>query len=124
MKTDIIKLNLWWKEAHDLLSDSRKEAKEAKEAKEYYHGRQIPSDVLAVLSSRGQPIMWENQYKKIGNKLMGFKIAQRQDIAVNGRQQEDKTTAYILRTMYAADGSVVAVRLNLYKCDVMKKRRG
>ncbi len=64
--------------------------------KKYYNGDQLPPDVLQVLSERGQPPIWENIYHKIGNKIIGFKLAGKQDIKVSPRQRNDKNIAQML----------------------------
>lgn len=64
--------------------------------KNYYNGKQLPPDVLQTLNERGQPPIWENIYHKIGNKIIGFKLAGKQDIKVAPRQRDDKPIAQIL----------------------------
>lgn len=64
--------------------------------KKYYHGHQLPSDVISILHERGQPPLWENIYHKIGNKIIGFKLAGKQDMKVVPRQRNDKAIAQML----------------------------
>ncbi|MDR2034263.1 MAG: hypothetical protein LBP89_06505 [Helicobacteraceae bacterium] len=70
---------------------------EARKHYRYYYGDQLPQDVLAVLQRRGQPIRWENEYRKIAAKIQGVKINSRQEIKVVGRQiDEDRDIGHIL----------------------------
>lgn len=69
---------------------------EYKDAKKYYHGAQLSSDVLSVLKSRGQPVSYENLYKMIVDKILGYKMQSIQEIKVSGRQEQDKALANLL----------------------------
>jgi len=66
----------------------------------YYHGDQLPWDVLATLRRRQQPKYWENIYKETANKITGFQIATRKEVMAVGRQNEDKTTALLLTDIF------------------------
>lgn len=80
-----------------LLTDvDHKSHREFRKQKAYYNGKQLPHDVLQVLQERGQPPLWENIYHKIGNKIIGFKLAGKQDIKVSPRQRNDKNIAQML----------------------------
>lgn len=68
----------------------------------YFDGEQLSQDVLEVLSSRGQPVQWENQYKRVGNKILGYKMTMKQRVEVSGRQRHDKTVAKILSDVLMA----------------------
>ncbi|NDJ26380.1 portal protein [Campylobacter sp. MIT 19-121] len=70
--------------------------KEYYEAKEYYHGNQLPSDVLAVIKERGQTPIIENIYKMIVAKILGYKSESIQEVKLSGRQVEDKAKATLL----------------------------
>lgn len=69
-------------ETHDKLLQSLKESlnllqesyDEFLEAKEYYEGNQLPDYIKSILASRGQPILFENMYALIGEKLLGYKL--------------------------------------------------
>ncbi|RDU57106.1 portal protein [Helicobacter sp. MIT 00-7814] len=73
--------------------------REYKEAKKYYHGDQLPPEVLSVLGERGQPPIYENLYKMIINKILGYKIQNIQEIKVSGRQEEDKHLSNLLQDL-------------------------
>lgn len=68
--------------------------------KRYYHGDQLPWDILATLRRRQQPKYWENIYKETANKITGFQIATRKEVTAVGRQNEDKTTALLLTDIF------------------------
>lgn len=70
--------------------------KEFKTARDYYSGRQLPSDVIAVLKERGQPPIHENILAMIMEKIEGYKSMARQDMVVVGRQREDRDKAEVL----------------------------
>lgn len=70
--------------------------REYKEAKSYYHAKQLPAQVLAVLNERGQIPIVENIYKMIVNKILGYKMQSMQELKVSGRQEEDKPLANLL----------------------------
>ena len=86
-------LRLMLQESYELSTQNRREAQEHRR---YYEGDQLPPDVLAVLQSRGQPIQWENTYKEIGNKILGYKATARKQLKVGGRQRNDADIARIL----------------------------
>lgn len=86
-------LRLMLQESYELSTQIRREAAEHRR---YYEGDQLPPDVLAVLQSRSQPIQWENTYKEIGNKILGYKATARKELKVGGRQRNDMDVARIL----------------------------
>ena len=51
---------------------SSKELAEYKEAKAYYHGHQIGQLELQKLKARGQVPIYENIYKMICDKILGY----------------------------------------------------
>ncbi len=59
---------------------------EFKKAKAYYHGEQLPPDVLAIIQERGQTPIVENIYKMIINKILGYKISSIQEVRLSPRQ--------------------------------------
>lgn len=71
--------------------------KEFMQAREYYHGNQLPPDVLSILAQRGQPASYENMYKMIVDKILGYKAQSIQEIKIAGRQAEDKDLANLLQ---------------------------
>ncbi|MDR2151446.1 MAG: hypothetical protein LBO72_01380, partial [Helicobacteraceae bacterium] len=88
-------------ELYDSLQEAIEATKESREAARehyrYYYGRQLNDNVLAVLQRRGQPMRWENEYRKIAAKIQGVKINSRQEIKVVGRQiDEDRDIGHIL----------------------------
>lgn len=70
--------------------------------KSYFKGDQLPADVIAQLQGRDQPLEWENVIKKIANKVMGLKSLSKQEIAVTGRQVQDKAVANIVTNVLKA----------------------
>ena len=70
--------------------------REYKEARAYYHGYQLPPQVLNEIYSRGQMPLVENIYKMIVDKILGYKTQSLQEIKVSGRQEEDKALADLL----------------------------
>jgi len=88
------------------------------EHKQYYHGDQLPDDVLATLRARSQPVHWENLYQKIGNKIMGFKISTRKEIRVLGRQRDDKNVANLLTDIFRTISDDKSFNAQLKQCDV------
>lgn len=92
MKTiDILKAHY----QDDRLANERS-VSEYNQAKKYYHGAQLPQEVLGTILSRGQPPMHENIYKTIVDKILGYKAQNIQEIKVSGRQEEDKALAHLL----------------------------
>ncbi len=63
---------------------------EFKQAKAYYHGNQLPADVLNIITERGQTPIVENIYKMIINKILGYKIQSIQEVRLTPRQEENK----------------------------------
>ncbi|WP_104722799.1 portal protein [Helicobacter mesocricetorum] len=69
---------------------------EYKEAKKYYHSNQLPPDVESVIKQRVAVPIYENVYRMIVNKILGYKAQSIQEIRVSGRQEEDKALAEVL----------------------------
>ncbi|WP_104691099.1 portal protein [Helicobacter heilmannii] len=76
-----------------------KSIQEFKQAKAYYHGNQLPPDVLHIITERGQTPIVENIYKMIVNKIMGYKIQSIQEVRLTPRQEEDKPLADLLNDL-------------------------
>jgi hypothetical protein len=93
MFNDTIQLKKWLSESYNILKTSKDLAKKTQD---YYNGDQLEFEVLRELESRGQPIQWENNIKKIANKILGFKSDRNSEIKVHGRQNKDEVTAQIL----------------------------
>ncbi|WP_163565137.1 portal protein [Helicobacter suis] len=72
---------------------------EFKKAKAYYHGEQLPPDVLAIIQERGQTPIVENIYKMIINKILGYKISSIQEVRLSPRQEQDKPLADLLNDL-------------------------
>ncbi len=72
---------------------------EYKEAKAYYHGHQLGTQELEKLARRGQIPIYENIYKMICDKILGYKIQSIQEIKVSGRQEQDKPLANLLNDL-------------------------
>ncbi|BAM12820.1 hypothetical protein HCN_1636 [Helicobacter cinaedi PAGU611] len=76
-----------------------KALKEYKEAKAYYHGHQLAAQELEKLARRWQIPIYENIYKMICDKILGYKIQSLQEIKVSGRQEQDKPLANLLNDL-------------------------
>ncbi|WP_104687000.1 portal protein [Helicobacter felis] len=72
---------------------------EFKQAVAYYHGNQLPADVLSIITERGQTPIVENIYKMIINKILGYKIQSIQEVRLTPRQEEDKPLADLLNDL-------------------------
>ncbi len=72
---------------------------EFKQALAYYHGNQLPPDVLHIILERGQTPIVENIYKMIVNKILGYKISAIQEVRLTPRQEEDKPLADLLNDL-------------------------
>lgn len=70
--------------------------KEYKEAKKYYHSNQLPADVKDIIQERGAIPVYENIYRMIVNKILGYKAQSIQEVRVSGRQEQDKSLAELL----------------------------
>lgn len=75
---------------------------EYKEAVKYYHGKQLPDDVLLRLEERRQSPIIENIYKMIVNKILGYKIQATQEIRVFGRNEASRDKANLLQDILRA----------------------
>ncbi|WP_411710209.1 portal protein [Helicobacter salomonis] len=81
------------------LEHSQSSLREFKQAKAYYHGNQLPPDVLHIITQRGQTPIVENIYKMIVNKIIGYKIQSIQEVHLTPRQEEDKPLADLLNDL-------------------------
>ncbi len=70
--------------------------REYKDSKAYYHGHQIDPATLGIIQARGQVPVYENIFKMICDKILGYKIQSSTEIKVYGRQEEDKALANLL----------------------------
>lgn len=73
--------------------------KEYQSAKSYYHGEQLPPDVLGTILAREQSPVVENIFKMIVNKILGYKASALQEIKVFPRQQEDVNLCNLLNDL-------------------------
>ncbi len=69
---------------------------EYKEAKKYYHSNQLPPDVKNIIEQRGAVPVYENIYRMVVNKILGYKAQSIQEVRVSGRQEQDKPLAELL----------------------------
>jgi len=92
-------LMMMLRESYEL---SRAWRENALQHKKYFDGDQLSEGVREILKSRGQPIQWENQYKRIGNKILGYKMSAKQTIKVAGRQRDDMGVAQLLTDLLTA----------------------
>lgn len=91
---------------------------EFEEMKRYWHGDQLPYDILATLRARGQPKHWENIFQKMGNKIIGFKIATRKEIKADGRQRADKSVAALITDIFRTIKDAPSYNTEKKLCDV------
>lgn len=108
-KLSLENLKNLYKEAYELNFSAHKEFKQACE---YYHCNQLPADVLAELESRGQPPQFENIFAMLMDKITGFKMNSKQDIAVQGVQYEDRDLATILTDIIKSISSTSEYEMN------------
>lgn len=92
----MLELSVLEEHFRDDQEDNELSLQEYLKAKEYYHGAQLSADIIALLKERGQPISYENLYKMIVDKILGYKMQSIQEIKVSGRQEEDKPLALLL----------------------------
>lgn len=90
---DITELSYFFEEARN---GNYEALKEYKTAKAYLHGKQLDSKTIEILRKRGQPILWENIYSMLAEKILGYKSISAQEVEVLGRQQSDKEVAEVL----------------------------
>ncbi|WP_121022808.1 portal protein [Helicobacter vulpis] len=81
------------------LEASRSSIEEFKQSMAYYHGNQLPPDVLHIIEQRGQTPIVENIYKMLVNKILGYKIQSIQEVRLSPRQEEDKPLADLLNDL-------------------------
>lgn len=99
------------------LSASNRAINELKEARRYYHGHQLQSQELDLLQNRGQIPIYENIFKMICDKILGYKIQSATEIRVSGRQEEDKTLANLLTDLLKAFSQQNHYEKEMYKRD-------
>ncbi|MDD6056580.1 MAG: portal protein [Helicobacteraceae bacterium] len=75
---------------------NQKALREFKESKKYYHGSQISEINAQKARARGLPPLYENLFKTICDKILGYKLQSQTEIKVIGRQYEDKPLANLL----------------------------
>lgn len=90
---DITELSYFFEQARN---GNYEALKEYETAKAYLHGRQLDSKTIEILQKRGQPILWENIYSMLADKILGYKSISAQEIEVLGRQESDKDVALVL----------------------------
>lgn len=113
-------------ETHDKLLQSLKESlnllqesyDEFLEAKEYYGGNQLPDYIKSILASRGQPILFENMYALIGEKLLGYKLNASTEMNAVGFQKKDREKAQILTNILKSITQTKDYQINKQKCDL------
>lgn len=91
---DILKKHL----RDDLLANEASVA-EYNNAKKYYHGEQLSEEVKSILIDRGQPPIYENIFKTIIDKILGYKAQNIQEIKISGTQEQDKPLANLLQDL-------------------------
>ncbi len=90
---------------------------ELKTARAYYHGHQLQAQELHKLQSRGQIPIYENIFKMICDKILGYKLQSATEIKVTGRQEEDKTLANLLTDLLKVFNQQNFYEKEMYKRD-------
>jgi hypothetical protein len=54
-----------WESLQEAITESETSREEARTHYRYYYGDQLPVSALRILQDRGQPVRWENEYRKI-----------------------------------------------------------
>lgn len=91
--------------------------KEYKLSKAYLHGKQLDSKTIETLRKRGQPILWENIYSMLAEKILGYKSISAQEIEVLGRQESDKEVALVLNEIIKSLCDNEVYESEKQKCD-------
>ena len=91
--------------------------KEYQEAKAYYHGHQLSELERAKLEARGQVPIYENIYKMICDKILGYKLQSMQEIRVSGKQEQDKPIAEVINDLLKVFNSQKEYEKEIYKRD-------
>lgn len=91
--------------------------REYQQAKAYYHGHQLDPATLGILIARGQVPIYENIYKMICDKILGYKIQSTTEIKVYGRQEEDKALANLLGDLLKVFNQQNNYEKEIYKRD-------
>lgn len=86
---DITDLNYFFEEAKN---GNYEALTEYKTSKQYLHGKQLDAKTIDILKKRGQPVLFENLYSMLAEKILGYKSISMQEIEVLGRQEGDKGT--------------------------------
>ncbi|WP_194145696.1 hypothetical protein [Helicobacter jaachi] len=94
-----------------------KSIEEYKQAKKYYHGSQFDTLELQKLESRGQIPIYENLYKMICDKILGYKLQSATEIKVSGRQEEDRALSSVLTDLLRVFNQQSEYEKEIYKRD-------
>lgn len=89
-KTDVQTLVRWFEQAEDLTSEARRLAERDRD---YYDGKQLTEDEIAVLEKRGQPPVVYNRIMRKVNFLSGLEKQQRKDPKAFPRNPDDEAAA-------------------------------
>ncbi len=97
-RKDLAKITRWFTAACDYEKTWRTRARQWHD---YYHGDQLPADVLVMMKARNQPPIKFNLIKSIVNLLTGQEIQGRTDVQFVGTQEgSDSISAEILTDIY------------------------
>lgn len=91
--------------------------REYQEAKAYYHGAQLNDLELQKLAARGQVPIYENIYKMICDKILGYKLQSMQEVRVSGKQEQDKPLAEVLNDLLKVFNAQKEYEKEIYKRD-------
>lgn len=93
MFADTATLKKWLRESYSGNEESRDLAQKTID---YYYGDQLDSETMQIVIDRDQPVQWENNLAKMGEKILAFRQNHRGEIKMLGRQRQDAEGARLL----------------------------
>ncbi|WP_456403216.1 portal protein [Hydrogenimonas sp.] len=99
MAVDTVTLKRWLDESYRG-NDANRDLE--RKTRDYYYGDQIDSETIEIVTDRGQPAQWENNMKKMGEKVLAFRGNHRGEIRMVGRQRQDDAGARLLTDVLRA----------------------
>ena len=93
MKADTALLKRWLSESYRGNETNRDNERRTRD---YYYGDQLDDETISIVTERGQPLQWENNLKKMGEKVLAFRQNHRGEIKMVGRQRQDEAGARLL----------------------------
>ncbi len=92
-------LKRWLSESY---SGNEKSRDLERKTRDYYYGDQLDSETIEIVTDRGQPLQWENNLRKFGEKVLAFRGNHRGEIRMVGRQRDDEAGAKLLTDVVRA----------------------